>query len=235
MPKRQINDDEKQMWVDITSLLVQQMEEDLAVQADEFEYGESDEVKLNARTSAEADMDYYTQSLEELQEAADARGELGPLDADVIRADRMSATDWNDGNMVENLINDMVSFFFEPNEHNAVHAQLDFVGCGFLYSDIRKALLEYMDWTENDLPDRGYDGKAQKIKEDMIRNGTYVKEDWQQDFDQDYLEIVKGVKDAAADYNHEVANATRNGIKITTSICTAGMIRVAKAHMDFVV
>jgi hypothetical protein len=167
----------------------------------------------------------YTPSLEELQGAADARGEPGPLDKEpkayVIGADRMNADDWNEAGLwydhctmidkVQKLIDDMVEFFFdEPEESKAFFAQLDEVGCEFLYSEIREAFLKYVDWTEDDLPGGGYSGKERRIKESMVRDGAYVKEDWEKPtakVDVDYFEIAKSIRHKAILFNMAVLEA----------------------------
>ena len=78
-------------------------------------------VERAGRTGGRTYDEEYTPSLEELQDAADARGEPGPLDV-MIGGDRVSDEDWDSAHMtnehgdmvqkVSDLIDNMVEFFF---------------------------------------------------------------------------------------------------------------------------
>ena len=286
-----MQDAEQQVLLNITSSLVDQLEihsaeivagwcenRILIVEAeladDGTDYGLSEfsieerEERPGGRTYDEqceayvagADLE-YTPSLKVLQDAADARGEPGPLDearaadargelgtvddefdtgerdespfavsarADGYTEEQIEAAHTagkSEADKIDVLFGDMLDFCFEPDERDAVNAELTATDSWeVMYSSTRAMFLQEIEWTESDLPGGGYDAKERRVLEALGKNVEP---------DTDYFKIVKGVRDAAVKYNYAVAQAASNaGIKISTEVLPLGMIRVANAKVE---
>lgn len=231
MNKHQINDVEKQMWIDITAEIMNQMEADLADRDghtyDEFDHGESAEVKMEARLSAEVDMMHkdFQVSLEQLQDAADARGEPGPLDVKPVTVEAVEMPrSWRGTDFYEEVLTNVIAPDGKQRSVDMADTVLlverfadefDWEDCNRILGLIQPKLDELE--AEDDLWNKA--------------NGEAPEE-----ADQDYFEILKGVKDAAIAYNHEVAQAaSKHGIEVTTEVLSLGMIKVAKAKVELAI
>ncbi len=244
-----MQDAEQQILLNITSSLVDQMEihaaeivsgwcmdRILRVEAEltgdgtgealpEFDAEERAGRPCGRGSDDSADGENYTPSLDELQDAADARGEPGPLD----NKSPGPVTDWASGDMTplrpeskeeieaaheqaksdaaqaDRLITDLVEFFFDPHEHKAVFDQMDQVDGWFgMAWWLKDAMLKEMGWTTDDLPGRGDSARPEPETEQES--------------------IAQSVRDAALAYNIQVVTANNASLKVTSRIFNHGLI-----------
>lgn len=153
-------------------------------------------------------------TLEQIQDAAYARGEAEPISqvvsplsfviepiigADVRPADVPVPFTTDEAS---DLIGDMAAFFFLDHESPAVLARMDEVTFDLFNSAVRPAILDALNWSESDLPR----GPLDRIQDDPEEAPEF-----------DLFESAKGIRKAAHDFNAAITKAQQDGQVVVNS------------------